>query len=246
MAPDFQNIVKTWNDLDAAGIPLETLKDRIGFGARKRSATGLTLKPGRDRLRSCLTELKGSQFAYVLPVFVRRDGPGKTLLRDAWIGTPWADTNIQWLDDPREGKHPGYYEFPGDTERFPREEVLNHRINCVLSRGDIREGVLLAVGCSPPEKYKHRDKIYVNLTLVDQWDCEHKLSIQTMIYRRAKRTAPISAIGKRGPLLSRPDVISEPRYWVAPSLPVAISREEEEKMYRSFLEEYEKSKTHRG
>jgi hypothetical protein len=244
MASDFQNMVKTWNDLDAAGIPLETLKDRIGFDVRKRSATGLTLKPGRDRLRSCLTELKNSQFAYVLPVFVRCDGPGKTIICDAWIGTPWSDTNIQWLEDPREGKRPGYYEFPGDTERFPRENVLNHRINSVLSRGDIRDGLLLAVGSAPPDEYKHRDKVEITLTLVDQWECEQKLPMQMTVYRRAHRRTAIHSIRERNPLLSRRDVIGPPRSLIAP--PVPISREAEEKMYRSFLAEYENKVTHRG
>jgi hypothetical protein len=243
MASDLR---KHWDDLVAAGIPLEPPENRVGVDTRNAFGTGLTVRPGRGVYPCSISELKNSRFAYVLPVFIRCDGPGKTIVCDTWISAPWPDTNIQLLEDPREGKHPGYYEFPGDTERFPREDVLNHRIACTLSRGEIRDGVLLAVGCSPPEKYKHRDKIYINLTLVDQWDWDHRLSIQTMIYRRAKRAAPISAIRKRGPLLSRPDVIGESRSWVAPSMSVAISREDEEKMYRTFLEEYEKSKTHRG
>jgi hypothetical protein len=68
--------------------------------------------------------------------------------------------------------------------------------------------------------------------------------MQVTVYRRAHRHRAIHSIRQRNPLLSRRDVIGPPRSLIAP--PVPISREEEEKMYRSFLEEYEKSKTHRG
>lgn len=236
MASNLHDMKKDWNALVAAGIPLEPLENRICDYA-KAFATGLTLRPGSDLWRSRITEFKPFHFAYVLPVFVRCDGPGKKIICDAWIGTPWPDTNIQWLDDPREGKNPGYYGFPG--ERFPREEVLNHRIKCVLSRGDTRDGLLLAVGSAPPDEYKHRDKVNINLTLVEQWDHEHKLPMRVTLYRGAKGAKPISSLCTRNsPLLSRRDVIPPPD----PPRPARapMTEEEEAEFWRKFSEDYEK------
>ena len=50
--------------------------------------------------------------------------------------------------------------------------MINHRINCTLSYGDFREGLLLGVGSvRPPDTYKNYDKVPVTFSLEDQWDC---------------------------------------------------------------------------
>ena len=137
------------------------------------------------------------------------------------------DNTLELLEDPKyEGKHPGYYSFPGDTERFPREEVLNHRVNCNLLRGDIREGLLLAVGSCPPETYKNRDKITVTFTVLDQWDREPFAQMQMQLDRFPTR---VKAIHKstRGPLLSRPDVIGPARSLKAPPAPAPTAEKRE-------------------
>jgi hypothetical protein len=179
--------------LDAAGIPLEPLEDRVGLDARN-SGSGLTIRPGRPRWRSEIRELKSGQFAFILPVFIRRDRPGKTIILDAWIGTSWQDTSIEWLEDPEhKEKHPGYYNLPDDTERFLREEVLNHRIiNCVLARGDIRAGLLLAVGSLPPDDYEDHAEILISLNLLDQWDAEHRLMLPARMNRNPRRAKAIT------------------------------------------------------
>ncbi|MFZ0522622.1 MAG: hypothetical protein WAN14_17540 [Candidatus Acidiferrales bacterium] len=106
---DFAKLVRQWGELDAAGIPLEPPENRVGLDARN-SGTGLTIRLGRPRWRSEIRELKNGQFGFIVPVFIRRDRPGKTIILDAWIGTSWPDASIEWLDDPRhEEKHPGYY-----------------------------------------------------------------------------------------------------------------------------------------
>jgi hypothetical protein len=83
---DVRQLVKDWFDLEAAGVPLEPLENRVGFGSRN-SGTGLTVRAGRDRWRGEIRELKNGQFAFIVPVFIRRDRPGKTIILDAWIGT---------------------------------------------------------------------------------------------------------------------------------------------------------------
>jgi len=224
---DVRQLVTDWNALEAAGVPLEPLESRVGLDTHN-SGTGLTIRAGRNRWRSEIRELKNGQFAFIVPVFIRRDRPGKTIIMDAWIGTSWPDTQIEWLDDPeQEEKHPGYFNLPGDTERFLRGEVLNHRfINCVLSRGDIRAGLLLAIGSRPPDIYKDHDEIPITLTIVDQWDCEQKVTLQMKMNRRPTRVQGIHT-STRSPLLSRQDVIAPTRPYVAPRKPAAESRKKE-------------------
>ena len=247
---DVRQLVQDWNRLDAAGIPLEPLENRVGIDMRT-SGTGLTVRAGRDRRRSEIRELKNGHFAFILPVFIRRDRPGKTIICDAWIGTSWPDTSIEWLDDPeQEEKHPGYFNLPGDTERFLREQVLNYRfINRTLSRGDIRSGLLLAVGSRPPDIYKDNDLVSITLTVVDQWDSEQKVALQMKMNRRPARAEAIHT-SARSPLLSRQDVIVPTRPYVAPRQPTAESREKEAADCRwlqediaRFQAEHEKART---
>ena len=223
---DISKLVNEWSELDAAGIPLEPLENRVGLDARN-SGSGLTIRPGRPRWRSEIRELKSGQLAFILPVFIRRDRPGKTIIRDAWIGTPWPDECIEALEDPaREGKHPGYYNFlPYDTERFVREKVLNHRVKCVLARGDIREGLFLAVGSRPPDTFKNHDKIQVTFGILDQWDFEHTVKLEMRMIWGPIQVAAILT-NKRSRLLARRDELTETGSLVAPREPTGKGCEE--------------------
>ncbi len=234
---DVSQLVTEWNVLEAAGVPLEPLNCRVGIDTKK-PGTGLTVRAGRDRWRSEIRELKNGAFAFIVPVFIRRDRPGKTIILDAWIGTPWPDGSIDWLDDPRqEDQHPGYFNLPGDTERFLRGEVLNERlINCVLSRGDIRSGLLLAIGSRPPDVYKHRDVVPITLAVVDQWDDEHRVTLQARMNRRPAQAKAVTR-STRGSLLARRDVIAPNRQYVAPRESSAESRKKEAADYRWLLED---------
>ena len=189
---NFGALAQQWRDLEAAGIPLEPLENRVGIA--RSAARVLTIRIEPHRLGgSEIRELKDGRFGYVFPVFIRRDSPGKTIIRDSWISPPWTDPTFEWLEDPKDlGQSPAWYTFPRETEQFARAEVLNHRIRCVLSRGDIREGVLLGIGCGrPPEIYKHNAKVSVALTLVDQWDCTHSEKLEMWINRLAVRAKAI-------------------------------------------------------
>ena len=110
---DIRRLTKDWSELDAAGIPLEALENRTGMGARN-SGSGLTVRPGRPRWRCEIRALRGGRFGFIVPIFVRRDHPGKTTILDAWVGTSWPDTSIELLEDPKhEEKYPGFYNFAG-------------------------------------------------------------------------------------------------------------------------------------
>jgi hypothetical protein len=132
---DFGALAQQWRDLEAAGIPLEPLENRAGIA--RSPGRILTIRSGSHRLGTGeIRELRDGRFGYVLSVFIRRDSPGKTIIRDGWISPPWTDPSFEWLEDPKDsGQHPAWYSFPRDSEHFARVEVLNHRIRCVLSRG---------------------------------------------------------------------------------------------------------------
>ena len=205
---DFGALTQQWRDLEAAGIPLEPFENRVGIDGRS-SGRVLTIRtgshhPGRSEIR----ELGDGRFGYILSIFVRRDRPGKTRIRDSWVAPPWDDP-IEWLEDSRDGKHPEWYAFPGDAqpELFARVEVINHRVNCTLSYGDFREGLLLGVGSvRPPDTYKNYDKVPVTFSVEDQWDCKHSGKLQMRMNRRPAR-AKEAYKRTRPPLFSCRDII---------------------------------------
>ena len=224
---DFTKLRQQWRELEASGIPLEPMEYRVGGDARN-SASGLTIRIGRDHLWSEIRELKNGSFAYILPVFIRRDHPGKTTIRDVWLTPPWDDLCVELLEDPKDsGRNPGWYAFPGDTERFERERVLNHRINCVLSRGDIREGLLLAIGSRPPEIYTNHQIIELIFGILDEWDRQHTAKLQMQLSRRSARAKMIHK-SSRIPLFSRRDVPASARSLVAPPAPTTESLKKDE------------------
>jgi hypothetical protein len=235
---DIAALARDWSELEAAGIPLEPLEDRVGLDTRKRGA-GLTIRAGADRWRSEIRELKDGRFGYIMPVFVRRDHPGKTVILDCWISPPWLDTNVALVDDPVEGTHPGYYNLPHETERFVREHVLNHRMNCTLSRGEIRDGFLLAVGIRPPEAYANNQLVEVTFGVLDQWDVEHSAKVQMRMHRLPARHKEIYK-SARGPLFSRRDVIPDTPSWRLSPAPPKRSLKEEKEAYRQICEAMER------
>jgi hypothetical protein len=212
---DPEALARQWRELEAADIPLAPLEDRVGIDLRG-AGSDLTIRRGRDGWRSEIRELKNDRFAYILPVFIRRDRPGKTIIRDSWISTPWPAPIIDLLEDPRDvGRHPEWYEFPGDTERFWRDKVVNHRINGALSCGSIREGLVLAIGLAVPEDYKNHQQIGITFGILDQWDNEIVAKMQ-MRLNRLPALAKEGSVRRRSPLLSRRDVIVPGRSRVAP------------------------------
>jgi hypothetical protein len=221
---DDRRLAQHWTDLEAASIPLEPPEFRVGLDARN-SGAALTIRPGRDRWRAEIRELKSGRLAYILPIFVRRDRPGKTIIRDAWIAAPWPDS-IEMLADPKEGPKPAYYTFPDNAEQFSRNDVLNHRLNRVLARGDILEGLLLGLGSCPPDGFKDQNKIEVMFGILDQWDDELTVKLEMKIRRLPPRAKPVIT-STRGPLLSRRDNLPPTRPLVAPLDPATESRQKE-------------------
>ena len=124
-------LAQQWRDLIASGIPLEPPEYRVGIDARS-SGGALTIRSGCDAWRSEIRELKNRSFALIVSVFIRRDLPGKTHIREFGIELPWA-AGVDLLEPPTDVRRIGSsYSFPKDTDFFACKEVLNHRLNCVL------------------------------------------------------------------------------------------------------------------
>jgi hypothetical protein len=178
----FGRLVGDWRELEEAGIPLEPPKFRVGVYPNG----GVTIRQEPAPYEIGIRVLRSGRIAYILPVFIRRDQPGKTIIRDCTIHTPWDDS-IEWLDEDKK-RNPGWYTFSEDCcipkHEYARETVVNHRMICTLSRGDIREGLLLAVGkVPPPETYRDGDRIPITFSILDQWDFEPSATFKLVLER---------------------------------------------------------------
>lgn len=194
-----------WDALEKAGIPLELPEYRVGL----KSDGGLTIRQmPTDYSEAVIRELKYC-VAYVIPVFIRRDEPGRTIIRDWTLHVPWDDS-VDWLVQEKK-RNRGWYTFSQNglyNYHYARKSVLNHRMDCGLSRGEIREGLLLAVGkLRPPESYRDGEIIQIRFSILDQWDCESFVTLRLTLVRgrHLNNEMPRS---NRGPLLSRPDYIA--------------------------------------
>ena len=196
-------LVEDWHEIEDADIPLEPQEFRVGV----KPNFGLTIRQmATDYKEEVIHELRHC-VAYVLPLFIRRDEPGKTIIRDWTLHVPWDDS-IEWLKEDRK-RNAGWYTFSRDVpHQYSRRSVLNHRLECALSCGEIREGLLLGVGkVRPPETYRNGEIIPIRFSILDQWDCEPSVTFQLPLVRGQHRANGIPT-SKRGPLLSRPDYIA--------------------------------------
>ena len=215
-------LVEDWRELEAADIPLEPMKVRVGANPN----AGLTIKQmPTDYGEAMIREFKHC-VAYVMPVFIRRDGPARTIIRACTLDVPWDDS-VEWLDQDKK-RNRGWYTFSRDyppKHEYARDTVLNDRVKCILSRGDIREGLLLAVGkVRPPETYRNGEIIPIRFRILDQWDCEASVTFQLPLVRGHHRATEIPT-SKRGPLFSRPDYIAPVEKQTAPGPTKSAKRE---------------------
>jgi len=202
-------LVEDWLELENAGIPLEPRKFRVG--AKPNNGLMIRQMPTPyDEAK--IRELDNYRVAYVMPVFIRRDEPGKTIVRGCTLDVPW-DESVEWLEED-EKRNRGWYAFSRDyyppKHEYPRDMVLNHRMQCSLSRGDIREGFLLAVGrVYPPETYHDGEIIPIRFSILDQWDGHPSVTFQLPLMRNRNRVNQTPrGKRKRKPLFSCPDHIA--------------------------------------
>jgi hypothetical protein len=218
-----ERLVQDWRELEDADVPLEPLEFRVGI----KPNAGLTIRQmPTDYNEAVIREIEG-RVAYVMPVFIRRDEPGRTIIRSCTLHVPWDDS-VEWLDEDKK-RNRGWYTFSREyppKHEYARDTVLNHRMKGILSLGDIREGLLLAVGkVRPPEMYRDGEIIPIRFSILDQWDCEPSVTFQLPLVRGRHRGNEIPK-SKRGPLFSRPDYIDPVNKRKAP--PAESAKEEKQ------------------
>jgi len=198
-------LVEDWHELEDADIPLEPLEFRVGI----KPNAGLTIRQMPTAYSEAVIREFGHCVAYVMPLFIRRDEPAKTIVRDCKLHVPWDDS-VEWLDEDKKINR-GWYAFSRvypPKHEYARDTVLNHRMKCILSLGDIRDPHQHAVGkVRPPETYRNGEIIPIRFSILDQWDCEPSVTFQLPLVRGHHRANEIRR-SKRGPLLSRPDYIA--------------------------------------
>ena len=199
-------LIEDWHEIEDAGIPLEPVKFRVGT----RLNNGFTIRQiPMPYNQAQIRELNSGRVAYVMPVFIRRDAPGKSIVREWTLHVPW-DESVEWLEEDKR-RNRGWYAFSKEyppKHEYSLDMVLNHRMLCSLSRGDIREGFLLAEGRNrPPETYHDGEIIPIRFCILDQWDCEASVTFKLPLVRDRHRAKEIPR-SKREPLFSRPDRIA--------------------------------------
>jgi len=237
---DQRALYDDWKGFESRGVPLEPLRFRLG--SRRHLNDGLRISQLGGPAWAMITELDSGAFGYVLEPFILQTGPGKIIIMDSWLVVPWEDPLIEWLPDPASVVPRDLMYALDKTLKFPREEVLNHRLKGALRRGDIRQGLLLGRGSiPPPDTYKNGAKITVTLRVVDQWGERHSGLFKMQLSRsQTRRSADPkrkrrSLFSNRDPV--RPTFAERYRLSVAPSGPKPCA--DSEKMTNQILAEYE-------
>src|SRR5712692_7724432 len=73
-------------------------------------------------------DLQDGRAGYVIDLMITNQISRPVRCRDIELRTPWVDSQVAWLSDPREtASDPHNYRFPGRAApEFPRDLVLNH------------------------------------------------------------------------------------------------------------------------
>jgi hypothetical protein len=194
-----------WTELERAGVPLGPLESRCRPGGRDFDEELLIEQQG-ELAGDCIIESDSYFTCYMLDVRVISRLSGAPRVLEPYLRLPWIDDRFEWLSDPADGNPSSpLYTFPGkSTPDYPREIVMNHRIKKPLSRGAVREGLMLGRGWAPiPEAFHHGAEIDVTLTFLDQWPREYRQTFVLWIDRSAIWNKP--ARRKRVSIFSNPD-----------------------------------------
>ena len=126
---------------------------------------------------------------------------------------PWKQTSFWWLEDPEliDGRSRCYRFVGGSTRDFPRELVINHRLQVTrqFSAGQSVEGLLLGFSCdSIPATFSQGAMISTFLVLYDQFARPYRAPVELWTDRTTKNLRPARSGAKRkGRLLDKRDTI---------------------------------------
>jgi hypothetical protein len=130
-------------------------------------------------------------------------------ISDVDLLLPWPNPSFYWLSDPAETADAARgYKFTSTDAPFEYNTVINHYINPrrIFTRGRPIQGLLLGFGLTPiPAGFKQGMSVPAGLTVVDQFDNEHRqevdLRIDRLVGRRSRRT-------KRKPIFEKGEKIA--------------------------------------
>ena len=123
----------------------------------------------------------------------------KTVIQGFRLTSPGWDFDAYVLVDPLEGSSLRDFYSMLDRSRYPRPEVLNHRLGTegILRRGDTIEGFLLAECLTAvPASYSRTNWMPLSLSILNQFEEVQEISFEVPVeripdpvHRRASRTS---------------------------------------------------------
>ena len=171
----------------ASGIPLD---DGVVEDLRA-SCRGLSICQTGTVLENTIFDLEEGGTGYVVSIALENTST-KTMRIDQYrLDHPWPESGFHWLGDPlKKMPRESIYSFPKyGPEGLERECVLNHRVgpHGRLVPGDCIEGLLCGVGQAYiPDKYHHRRRLSMRLSVLDGRGQETDLIIDTILNREVQ------------------------------------------------------------
>jgi len=137
-------------------------------------------------------DLQDGRAGYVIDLMITNQISRPVRCRDIELRTPWVDSQVAWLSDPREtASDPHNYRFPGRAApEFPRDLVLNHVLldGGILKPGCPKRGWLLGIGRSMPDNLHQGEWIGVTLTIIAHDQAEYSTTITLGVDHATKLT----------------------------------------------------------
>ena len=150
---------------------------------------GLEIYQSGTLIQTWMFDLKSGGMGLVLSCGIFNRAARNLHLQQFRVRLPWDDPSFDWLEDPyHKSPREEVYEFPRSYE-FPRNVVLNHRIGCqgLLIPGAVMDGYLLGAGLMPiPEQYLHRQRMNIQLEIIDSSGREYGGEFQVLVDREWK------------------------------------------------------------
>jgi hypothetical protein len=138
---------------------------------------------------------------------------GRVLIEHFDLSSSEWEMGTYPIEDPALGRSCKLEYCLGDRSTFPRDQVLNHRLDKkILRSGDVIEGWLLFGSFTPiPKHYVYRSMMPATLSMWDQFDEMSEVNVELYVGRSANPT--LSRPSRRNSLFERSDGVVTPPDW---------------------------------